>query len=878
MGCGHFIHSSFDPEHSFIVNMDESTSYDPPGLFYGQSGIDAFNNNLNYNCFEELLSPASATTEAAPVKRFSCTQSGCIKSFTRNADLRRHMSLHQTKPNWAHYCPYKSCHRSKRGFHRHDKLFEHVKRTHDKPELSETDIMIVCALPLEYDAIRLAFDGNWEQDRRENDDSTGTSYPPLEGRVSGYSVILYLFPPPRTSDSMIAAISKHPSVGLVLLVQASEPPLQTNVDDNRIWPGDLVISKTSCRKEIASQVPQERIRMPSNNIQVLLTMLSTNLHRENIQRRIDHFLNKLKVNAGQWETGEEMHSHPNIPKGRDDIHDKARRPAVHIISPSDNSIYFEENQLDRLCQEEVPCIIVEGVSETNGQWDYAITIAASTAKVILELSTRLYTMSQPIVGSSEPQPHWIVPFGRNRDFVGREVVLERLLQLIPPSSDVDDCQRVAIEGLGGIGKTHIAIEAAYRVRDLHSDCSVFWVPGMNIAAFENAYRQIGQALNMQGIDESQADLKASVKTALSADNIGWWLMIIDNADDPDLLFSQNYGPPMRHFLPFSHKGSILFTTRNHEVSARLDISAGSIIIVGEMAKAEAVKMLQNGLQETQLRDVQSTEQLLGYLGYLPLAIRQASAYMARTGITTTTYLKYCRSSDKSQLRMLSQDFEDRHRYAHGANNIIATWGTSFDHISRNWPLAMQHLKLMSYLADRNVPISLLPGDDEIEKDEAIGVLKGYAFVTEKETPGLLNTHRLVQLAMRNWIKSQPDQEEWIAFTIKRLSTVFPNPDHFNRDVWLKYLPHAQSALELRDDYCDAEATWELLLSVGRSHLILGNYSEADRIYRRTLDFAEKVWGGQNDRTLRTLANLKELAVVADKMANQMLELTGNEFG
>ncbi|KAI0188436.1 P-loop containing nucleoside triphosphate hydrolase protein [Xylaria flabelliformis] len=471
-------------------------------------------------------------------------------------------------------------------------------------------------------------------------------------------------------------------------------------------------------------------------------------------------------------------------------------------------------------------------------------------------------MSQPIARSSEPQRHWIVPFGRNRDFVGREVLLKRLLQIIPPSLDVDDCQQVAIEGLGGIGKTHIAIEAAYRVRDMHPNCSVFWVSGLTMAAFENAYRQIGQALNIQDIDDNQADLKTLVKTALSADSIGWWLMIIDNADDADLLFSQNYGLPMRHFLPFSRKGSILFTTRNHEVSARLDISKGNIVTVEEMTTPEAMKLLQNGLKETQLCDVESTEQLLEYLVHHPLAIRQASAYMARTEVPTTTYLKHCRSSE---LRMLSQDFEDRYRYIYSKNTIIAVWCTSFDHISQNLPLAMQHLILMSYLAERDIPVSLLPGDDEIEKDEAIGVLKGYAFVTEQETPGMLNIHRLVQLAMRNWIKSQPDQKRWITSTITRLSTVFPNPDHSNRDLCLKYLPHAQNTLEFRNDCLDAEATWRLLFNVSRSHLILGNYTEAERTYRQTQDFAEKAFGREDDRTLLTLIGLKELLVKMDKM-------------
>ncbi|RYP20804.1 hypothetical protein DL767_009389 [Monosporascus sp. MG133] len=79
--------------------------------------------------------------------------------------------------------------------------------------------------------------------------------------------------------------------------------------------------------------------------------------------------------------------------------------------------------------------------------------------------------------------HFLVPFGRNENFVGREPILQQLLQRIPPDANKDDCQRTAVEGLGGIGKTQVAIEAAYRVRDEHPACSVFWVPAVDSISF-----------------------------------------------------------------------------------------------------------------------------------------------------------------------------------------------------------------------------------------------------------------------------------------------------------------------------------------------------------------------------------------------------------
>jgi CO dehydrogenase nickel-insertion accessory protein CooC1 len=102
---------------------------------------------------------------------------------------------------------------------------------------------------------------------------------------------------------------------------------------------------------------------------------------------------------------------------------------------------------------------------------------------------------------------------------------------------VDDCHRSAIVGLGGVGKTQIALEAAFQIRDQHPGCSIFWVPAVNVTSFDNAYRKIGRQLGVGGIDEDTADVKTLVREALSRESSGHWLLIIDNADDPDLLFS-----------------------------------------------------------------------------------------------------------------------------------------------------------------------------------------------------------------------------------------------------------------------------------------------------------------------------------------------------
>lgn len=450
---------------------------------------------------------------------------------------------------------------------------------------------------------------------------------------------------------------------------------------------------------------------------------------------------------------------------------------------------------------------------------------------------------------------WVVPFGRNRHFVGREPIIEQLLQTIPPGADKDDCQLTAIQGLGGVGKTQIALEAAFRVYHEHQGCSVFWVPTVDATSFENAYREIGRRLNLDEIDKNKADVKVLVRDALSRESSGNWLLIVDNADDPEVLFGNAM---LSDFLPFSLKGSILFTTRNREVAVRLGI--GKVFTAESMSRSEAIKLLQGRLNETQTRDAESMNELLNILSDLPLAITQASAYMNRTGMLPAQYLEHCQLSDKDLIRLLSKKFEDRGRYKSLENSIATTWLISFRHILRDHLLAARYLRFLCLLAEQEIPASLLPSEDKLDMGEAIGTLKAYAFITERDASQVFDIHRLVRLAMQNFLRQQGELGECATEVIRRLREVFPFPRHDNRNIWMKYLPHAQSALEFREHCTDKEAESDLLQSVGWGFSMLGDYRNAEHMYRQALELWE-MWLGKEHPS--RLAGMNSLASILD---------------
>ncbi|KAJ4165851.1 hypothetical protein LMH87_007463 [Akanthomyces muscarius] len=463
------------------------------------------------------------------------------------------------------------------------------------------------------------------------------------------------------------------------------------------------------------------------------------------------------------------------------------------------------------------------------------------------------------VSHKRQQCHFMVPFGRNKEFVGRDSIFERLLATIAPSADQDDCQRVALEGLGGVGKTQIALEAVFRLRNDHPDCSVFWVPALDAASFESAYRDIGRQLRIKGIEKDDADVGSLVKTALSESAFSW-LLIIDNVDDAQLFFGDSNATPLGDYLPFSRNGSIVVTTRNHQVVTELDISTSNTFLVGEMSRDESIKMLRQSIKETRPSDGKDASELLDFLADLPLAIKQASSYIAKTGISISRYSEHCRSSDKKLIKLLSKGFEDRSRYKNSVNPVATTWWISFKQIARESRNAAEYLTFMCFFAEKEIPKALLPpgmdeDDDEMERDEAIGILKAYSFILERPESNSFDMHRLVRLALRNWLQVEQKLRHCSTAVAQWLAVVFPSLAHENRDIWLKYLPHIQSALDFSDAVDANEVKGGLLSKMAICFNLLGKYNSAEVSYRASLQLRNEVLGIEHPRTLGNLNGL-----------------------
>jgi nucleoside phosphorylase len=497
----------------------------------------------------------------------------------------------------------------------------------------------------------------------------------------------------------------------------------------------------------------------------------------------------------------------------------------------------------------VPCVIIKGVcdyadSHKNKLWQaYAAATGASVAKAFLE-----YWAPESREGESSFQKflrsifnlcpadklsarHLVfrnIPFPKNEGFVGRGGQLSQLEELLfSPGRQ----HKVAITGLGGVGKTQIALEFACRTQQSRPHCSIYWIPATNFETLQRTYFHIAQQLQLPGLEEEGADAKKLVKDYLCDSSAGEWLLIFDNADDIDMWFGKPEGTtePCRlsDYVPWSRTGSVLFTTRFKKVASKLAMQ--NVITVLEMDEAGALELLSERLvDKTLLQDRDQAALLLEQLVYLPLAIVQAASYINENCLSSLAdYLSLLAATEEEVINLLSEEFEDDWRRHNTMNPVAATWLISFERVQRTNRLATDILSFMACIEPTEIPESLLPlpqGESRKALVESIGVLEGYAFVTRRPTKSF-DLHRLVHLATRNWLRKTGSLSNWTLTTLTRLEEIFPNEDHTNRDKWKTYLPHALGLLG-RDEVQGIKKRYELLYKVSICLLADGRSMEA----------------------------------------------------
>lgn len=394
----------------------------------------------------------------------------------------------------------------------------------------------------------------------------------------------------------------------------------------------------------------------------------------------------------------------------------------------------------------------------------------------------------------QPSVHHL-PFSKNYNLVGRKDVLEHLRQrlLNGPGG-----QRLALLGLGGMGKTQTALQFSHSVKGSveYGDFSVIWIPVLSMASFEQACATVVNKLNIKNASDT-SNKKELFRDYFSSDESGKWLLILDNADDVSTmhgLLSKSDG--IIDYLPVSDGGRTLLTTRSREVAN--SFAGSNVLELTSMSHEDATTLLERSLEKRQsLQEyTKVTDELLSELAYLPLAIAQASSYINMNSISVHEYLRLFRKTDQDMVELLSRGFRDGTHYSVTQGAVATTWTVSFNQIQSHDADAEKLLCFMAHIEPKAIPRSILPNlGTEQKMTHAIGTLCGYGFLSRQREGDVFDMHSLVYVSIRLWLQQQNTAESTYNTAIVHLSNLFQDHEWAAREAWRPQLTHVLKALQ-----------------------------------------------------------------------------------
>jgi hypothetical protein len=428
---------------------------------------------------------------------------------------------------------------------------------------------------------------------------------------------------------------------------------------------------------------------------------------------------------------------------------------------------------------------------------------------------------------------WNVP-ARNPGFTGRDGLLVAVRERL---SAGDRAVVQALAGMGGVGKTQLAIEYAHRFASAYD--LVWWVAAEQGGLIGDQFAALGAELGCAEPGTAAEVMRRAVLAALR--EAGRWLLVFDNAEQPaDVL----------GWLP-GGGGHVLITSRQQQWA---DVAVP--VEVDVLARAESVAMLQarvTALAET------DADRLAAALGDLPLAVAQAAGYLPGSGLSAAAYLQL--------LGTRTAEVLDLGKPVSYPRSLAAATGLSVDQLADQDPAAAQLISVCAFLAPEPIPQDLFTTTTAAQLPDPLAVRAGDPLAWPQLLARLatrslarvdqdgLQLHRLTQAIVRD--RLSPAQAAAIRVSAEAILAAYDpgaaeDPAAWPR--WARLLPHllaADPAATTSDDLREQanSAAWYLLM---RGDTRLG-HDFADQLYQQW----RSQLGGDDPATLRAATSLSE---------------------
>ncbi|WP_410567706.1 FxSxx-COOH system tetratricopeptide repeat protein [Amycolatopsis sp. cmx-4-61] len=463
-----------------------------------------------------------------------------------------------------------------------------------------------------------------------------------------------------------------------------------------------------------------------------------------------------------------------------------------------------------------PTAAESGLAAERGVTDVREEAATSLRRV------RRITTDAPVVWGAVP--------ARNPEFIGRRELLDHLTASLRPAG----C--AILHGPGGLGKTQIAVEYIYR--QLRDHDLVWWVSALHESQIRASLSELARQLRLPGAEEALTAVPAVLAALRAGKPYRRWLLVFDAADHPASLLP---------FLPTDGPGRTLVTTRDGAPAG----FPGESIPIGRFTRAESIELLRH--RDPAVAEGEA-DALAQKLGDLPIALVQAAAWRAESGIPVTEYIRLL---DEKVAEILSTS----PRTSDDEIAAAAAWDVSFDGLAVRNPAAHQLLQVCAFFATEPISRSLFAGvrgvsiapeldtamRDPDLLDRALRDINRCRLANLDHRSGGLLLHRLAQLALRRGMsaKTRAEMRHGAALLLANLD---PN-DPETAPLWPRYqlvLPHLRPA-GLID--CDDPWVRRLLLNVMKFLYFSGDHAGALALAEEAATTWTNRYGEEDAQTL-----------------------------
>ena len=434
-------------------------------------------------------------------------------------------------------------------------------------------------------------------------------------------------------------------------------------------------------------------------------------------------------------------------------------------------------------------------------------------------------------------------------FKGRSNLMELLENATRP---------LALIGPGGVGKTRLAIEHAWR--QIGRRNAVLLVSAGSVEALN---RNLAGLCNQAALDLPEQNLTEEAAQRQAA--LNWlqahpgWLLILDNVDTLEA------AAEVEALLPQLNGGQLVLTTRLRNWSAALQLQEVEVLSP-EDATAFLLERTDGRRREAADDTSEARAIAVDDLGGLALALEQAGAYINQRRLSLITYRSQWQTNRQVVLAW------NEPRLTQYDRSLATTWLTSYQQVSE---AARTLLRRLAWLSPEPIPESLLevgvPGDPEAAGDgwEAISQLEGFSLLNRSAEGTTFSVHRLVQEVGRLWQQrlDEPEPNE-LEPALRWLNAAFVgNPqDVRSWGVLDPLAPHAQVVAGFADQVGISDPTARLISQLGLLVFCKAAYSDAEPLMARVVEIFENSLGNEHPNVATALNNLASLLQATNRLA------------